>query len=62
MYEFNSAAPRTQNRVIVQQNALVRQVYAWMGVGLAITAFMAMMTLSSTIRHNGQSFVRAAVN
>lgn len=33
--------------LIVKQNALVRQVYAWMGLGLAITAMLAMVTVSS---------------
>jgi FtsH-binding integral membrane protein len=47
MTAFNNNYPRTVDRVIVKQNALVRQVYAWMGVGLAITAFMALVTLSS---------------
>jgi FtsH-binding integral membrane protein len=31
----------------VKQNTLIRQVYAWMGAGLAITAIMALVTLSS---------------
>jgi FtsH-binding integral membrane protein len=39
--------PRSTTQVVVRQNALVRQVYAWMGAGLAITAFMALVTLSS---------------
>lgn len=43
--ETSYTHPATQ--VVVRQNALVRQVYAWMGVGLAITAFMALVTLSS---------------
>ncbi len=46
MYEINPAVS-TQSRVITRQNTLVRQVYAWMGAGLAITAIMAMLTLSS---------------
>jgi len=33
--------------LIVKQNTLVRQVYAWMGLGLALTAVMALMTVSS---------------
>jgi FtsH-binding integral membrane protein len=38
---------RTADQVVVRQNTLIRQVYAWMGAGLAITAFMALVTLSS---------------
>lgn len=33
--------------VAERQNTLVRQVYAWMGGGLAITAFFALLTVSS---------------
>lgn len=33
--------------LIVKQNALVRQVYAWMGCGLALTALMALITVST---------------
>lgn len=33
--------------LIVRQNTLVRQVYAWMGCGLALTAIMALITVSS---------------
>lgn len=47
MDELNSSYTRSADSVIVRQNTLVRQVYAWMGVGLAITAFMALVTLSS---------------
>ncbi len=47
MNELNSSYTRTAGQVIVKQNALIRQVYAWMGAGLAITAFMALVTLSS---------------
>ncbi|MDD2581291.1 MAG: Bax inhibitor-1/YccA family protein [Desulfuromonadaceae bacterium] len=47
MNEFNSSYPRTATQVVVKQNTLIRQVYAWMGAGLAITAFMALTTLSS---------------
>lgn len=47
MSEFNSVYPRTATQVVVKQNALIRQVYAWMGGGLAITAVMALITLSS---------------
>ena len=47
MNEVNNSYTRTASQVIVKQNALIRQVYAWMGAGLAITAFMALITLSS---------------
>jgi len=47
MSAFNTTYPRTVTQVVVKQNALIRQVYAWMGAGLAITAFMALVTLSS---------------
>lgn len=33
--------------LIVKQNTLMRQVYAWMGLGLAITAILAMVTVST---------------
>lgn len=33
--------------LIVRQNTLVRQVYAWMGCGLALTAIVALITVSS---------------
>jgi len=47
MNELNSLYPRTTTDIIVKQNDLIRKVYAWMGAGLAITAFMALITLSS---------------
>jgi FtsH-binding integral membrane protein len=47
MNEINDSYTRTAGHVIVRQNALVRQVYAWMGAGLTITAVMALITLSS---------------
>ena len=49
MNELNADSTRTADRVIVRQNALIRQVYAWMGTGLAITAIMALVTLSSPV-------------
>jgi len=45
MNQLNVTQARTG--LIVKQNALVRQVYAWMGLGLAITAMLAMVTVSS---------------
>lgn len=47
MNEGNIGFTRSADQVIVKQNALIRQVYAWMGAGLTITAFMALVTLSS---------------
>jgi FtsH-binding integral membrane protein len=47
MNEFDTTYSRSTTGVAVRQNTLVRQVYAWMGAGLAITAFMALATLSS---------------
>jgi FtsH-binding integral membrane protein len=49
MNELHTSSTRTADRVIVRQNALIRQVYAWMGAGLAITAIMALVTLSSPV-------------
>ncbi|MDD2733021.1 MAG: Bax inhibitor-1/YccA family protein [Desulfuromonadaceae bacterium] len=47
MNESNTSYTRTAGHVIARQNALVRQVYAWMGAGLTITAVMTLFTLSS---------------
>ena len=47
MNQYDSGYPRTAHQTIAIQNTLVRQVYAWMGAGLAITALMALVTLSS---------------
>ena len=47
MNEIDTSNTRTADRVIVNQNYLIRQVYTWMGIGLTITAFMALTTLSS---------------
>lgn len=47
MNRINSSYTRTAGHVIVKQNALIRQVYTWMGVGLTVTAVMAMITISS---------------
>ena len=43
----NTTYPQTASQAVVKQNTLIRQVYAWMGAGLAITAFMALITLAS---------------
>ena len=47
MDQINKNYTRSSEQVIVRQNTLVRQVYAWMGAGLLITAVMALVTLSS---------------
>jgi FtsH-binding integral membrane protein len=47
MNEFSTTQPRTATQVVVRQNSLIRQVYAWMGTGLAITAIVSLITLSS---------------
>ena len=47
MNELNTDYTRTATQVVVRQNTLIRQVYAWMGAGLALTAFMALVTLST---------------
>jgi uncharacterized protein len=47
MTQFDINYARSQEQVITAQNALVRQVYAWMGAGLLLTALMALVTISS---------------
>lgn len=47
MNELNTVYTRSADQVIVKQNALIRQVYAWMGAGLTVTACMALVTLTS---------------
>ncbi|MBV5338121.1 MAG: Bax inhibitor-1/YccA family protein [Deltaproteobacteria bacterium] len=47
MNDLNPLYSRSTTDIIVKQNTLIRKVYAWMGAGLAITAFMALITLSS---------------
>lgn len=47
MNQFNINYPRTADQVVIAQNTLIRQVYAWMGGGLLITALLAMVTISS---------------
>ena len=47
MNELNQSYARTADQTIVRQNTLIRQVYAWMGAGLTVTAVMALITLSS---------------
>src|SRR5512143_4243516 len=47
MDQYNIQYPRTADQVAIAQNTLIRQVYAWMGGGLLVTALMAMVTVSS---------------
>lgn len=47
MNQFNINYPRTADQIVVAQNTLIRQVYAWMGGGLLITALLAIVTVSS---------------
>jgi FtsH-binding integral membrane protein len=47
MDQFNINYPRTADQIAIAQNSLIRQVYAWMGGGLMVTALMAMVTVSS---------------
>jgi uncharacterized protein len=47
MNELNPSYARTADQTVVRQNTLIRQVYAWMGAGLAVTAIMALITLST---------------
>ncbi len=49
MNQFDISYPRTADQVVIARNTLIRQVYAWMGGGLLITALMAMVTLSSPV-------------
>jgi uncharacterized protein len=47
MNDFNLSYPRSNDQILSDQNALLRQVYAWMGAGFLLTALLAMVTLSS---------------
>jgi FtsH-binding integral membrane protein len=47
MNELNPIYTRSADQTVVRQNTLIRQVYAWMGAGLTVTAVMALITLSS---------------
>jgi FtsH-binding integral membrane protein len=49
MYELNPNYPRSADQAIIKQNEFIRQVYAWMGAGLTITAVMALFTLASPV-------------
>lgn len=47
MNQYDVNYPRTADQIVIAQNTLIRQVYAWMGGGLLVTALMAMATISS---------------
>ncbi len=47
MDHLETGITRSSEQVVVRQNTLIRQVYAWMGAGLLITAVMAFVTISS---------------
>ncbi len=47
MNQFTPIYPRTADQHAIAQTTLIRQVYAWMGGGLLVTALLAMVTLSS---------------
>jgi FtsH-binding integral membrane protein len=47
MEQYTINYPRTADQLAIAQNTLIRQVYAWMGGGLLVTAFLAMVTISS---------------
>lgn len=49
---FSSERIHSNSAVVARQNSLVRQVYAWMGVGLFITAVMSLVTISSPALFN----------
>jgi FtsH-binding integral membrane protein len=52
MNQLNMNYPRTADQIVIAQNTLIRQVYAWMGGGLLITALLAMVTISSPVLLN----------
>jgi uncharacterized protein len=52
MDQFNINYPRTADQIVIAQNTLIRQVYAWMGGGLLITALLALVTVSSPLLLN----------
>jgi FtsH-binding integral membrane protein len=47
MDPLNINYPRTTDQITIASNTLIRQVYAWMGGGLLVTALLAMVTVSS---------------
>lgn len=52
MNQYDLNYSRSQDQVVVAQNTLIRQVYAWMGAGLALTALLALYTVSSPVLLN----------
>jgi FtsH-binding integral membrane protein len=52
MDQSNISYHRTADQIVIAQNTLIRQVYAWMGGGLLITALLAMVTISSPVLLN----------
>ena len=53
MNQFDMDYPGSRERAIPLQNTLIRQVYAWMGVGLLVTALAAFLTVSTPALVNG---------
>jgi len=49
MNQHEPTYDRAAGQIIVIQNSLIRQVYAWMGAGLTITALLALVTVSSRL-------------
>jgi FtsH-binding integral membrane protein len=47
MNQYEPDYARAAGQIVVIQNSLIRQVYAWMGAGLTITALLALVTVSS---------------
>ena len=47
MNQYDINYPRNRERVVASQNTLIRQIYAWMGAGLAVTALLALYTVST---------------
>jgi hypothetical protein len=47
MNQLDINYPRTADQLAIASNTLIRQVYAWMGGGLLVTALLAMITVSS---------------
>ena len=47
MDRYDVTSPRTADQVVIAQNTLLRQVYGWMALGLALTAVTALTTVSS---------------
>lgn len=47
MERYDLNYPRSADEVVIVQGGIMRQVYAWMALGLALTAVMALATVSS---------------